>query len=428
MTALYPLLWRWHFLIGLLAAPVLILISITGALYVFEPQLEPVFESFQKHPPCQDCRRLSYAQLAEIGQAQQPGWLLHELVLPGPGRSVQVQLEHPQEAEPDQVVFLDPHDGSVLHQRGKNEGLFVFILRLHRTLLAGEAGRYLTELVISWVFVTLLLGFALWWPRRARGPGGWWPRLRSRGRRFWRDLHSVTGFYLLPLLLLISFTGLFFSPLAGKSMLGGMYLADQLPALYLDPPKVSNPPVAGSRLPADFFIQDFLNRSGADHFDIHFPEAATDAAVLSTHVAHELWHLHQAHYDPYSGALLGEARWADLKPGAKALMLFFPLHTGNIFGLGTQVLAFVSALLLCAISITGVLMWWRRRPAGQLGLPPVAERQAGLPWPLWPLMLLLACLMPLFGASVLALLLVSGMQRLRRRSLRKPGAPARDSL
>ena len=39
----YVAVWRWHFYVGLLVAPVLLIMAITGALYLFEHEIERVW-------------------------------------------------------------------------------------------------------------------------------------------------------------------------------------------------------------------------------------------------------------------------------------------------------------------------------------------------------------------------------------------------
>ncbi|WP_203564069.1 PepSY domain-containing protein [Deefgea sp. CFH1-16] len=38
----YAVVWRWHFYAGLLVIPVLMLLAVTGAIYLFKPQLDPL--------------------------------------------------------------------------------------------------------------------------------------------------------------------------------------------------------------------------------------------------------------------------------------------------------------------------------------------------------------------------------------------------
>ena len=38
--SLYRALWRWHFYAGLLCVPFVVLLAITGSIYLFKPQVE----------------------------------------------------------------------------------------------------------------------------------------------------------------------------------------------------------------------------------------------------------------------------------------------------------------------------------------------------------------------------------------------------
>ncbi|MGQ7396595.1 PepSY domain-containing protein, partial [Streptococcus suis] len=60
----------------------------------------------------------------------------------------------------------------------------------------------------SWTIVMVLTGLVLWWPRGGRLAGVVYPRLTAGGRRFWRDLHGVTGFWVSAMTLLLLVSGL----------------------------------------------------------------------------------------------------------------------------------------------------------------------------------------------------------------------------
>jgi len=42
LLAQHRLLWRWHFYAGLFVMPLLLVLAITGTLYCFQPQIEPL--------------------------------------------------------------------------------------------------------------------------------------------------------------------------------------------------------------------------------------------------------------------------------------------------------------------------------------------------------------------------------------------------
>ena len=37
---LYRAIWRWHFYAGLFVVPFILLLALTGAIYLFKPQLD----------------------------------------------------------------------------------------------------------------------------------------------------------------------------------------------------------------------------------------------------------------------------------------------------------------------------------------------------------------------------------------------------
>ena len=415
VSRLHPQIWRWHFWVGLWVTPVLLIVSLTGALYAFEPQLRPLLEPAWSHPPCENaCQRLSYQRLLETAEARFPQRVATHLENPGAGYSIQVEMQTRGQPDSDErIVFVDPHTGRILADHRKGTGLLDQVLALHRRLLAGTLGNYLVELAISWVLVTLILGLVLWWPGARRFRGGWWLRRGARGRLRWRDWHSVFGLYLLPLALLLTATGLFLAPLAQKSVIGMMYLADQIPALYLREPNVEPPDAATRPLPLDDFIADFTADGSAREFSVHLPSAADEPLEISAHIGREVSRLQIAFYDPYRGQRLGTMRWDELAPGAKALLLLFPLHTGNIAGLAGQIVVCIASLMLAAITLFGLWMWWLRRPPGKLGAPAGTDH-APLPWWLWPTAAGLGILLPAFGVSMLALLAWHGMRLLTR--------------
>lgn len=41
-TSLYRTVWRWHFYAGIIFAPFLFILAVTGAIYLFKPQIEGV--------------------------------------------------------------------------------------------------------------------------------------------------------------------------------------------------------------------------------------------------------------------------------------------------------------------------------------------------------------------------------------------------
>jgi len=93
-------------------------------------------------------------------------------------------------------------------------------------------------------------------------------------------------------------------------------------------------------------------------------------------------------------------------------------HEGALFGLANQILGTLTALLLATLSVSGAVMWWRRRPTGLLGAP-IPRTRPRFGFMLAGAVLMLAIWMPLFGATLAAVavaerLALRGMPKLRR--------------
>ncbi len=69
-----------------------------------------------------------------------------------------------------------------------------------------------------------------------------------------------------------------------------------------------------------------------------------------------------------------------------------------------QLIGVLTAIALCTISILGVVMWLKQKPQGAIGAP-ATFAGASKPWMIVA-MFVLALLLPLFGASVVVLLVV----------------------
>lgn len=112
------------------------------------------------------------------------------------------------------------------------------------------------------------------------------------------------------------------------------------------------------------------------------------------------------HIDRYSGKILAEAAFADYSFIAKAMAVGIALHQGDL-GLWSALLNVAFCLLVVFLCVSGMVMWWVRRPkgSGRLGAPAVPAQA-----PLWKtgalVMLATALAFPLAGGVLLAVLLL----------------------
>ncbi|WP_369073642.1 PepSY domain-containing protein [Phytopseudomonas daroniae] len=63
---------------------------------------------------------------------------------------------------------------------------------------------------------------------------------------------------------------------------------------------------------------------------------------------------------PWSGEVLAIHRWNELDPGARAVAVIYPLHTGALGGTWLEAVMAAGGLALTLLGITGIGLWWRR--------------------------------------------------------------------
>lgn len=411
----YGILWRWHFLAGLVACPVILVLAITGAAYVFQPELETAMYSELREVRPRGERKPIDELVASFPADCKPGWMD---VPTRPETTLRVWCGG--EGKPS--AFVDPYTGAYLGREVWDDTLFGFLLKVHWELYLGERGRLIVEWATSWTIVLLFSGAYLWWPSR-KGGGKWWPRRGVAPRQKLRDLHSVFGAYMIPALLIISATGLFWTRLAGEDRWAKIS-SDAADEVWEKQPKSSVPPGAtvAARIGYDRALVaagfDIRNEARAVSMEI---TAEPDAAYLiyASDLHHGApWATEIRFVDAYSGKLLQTAGWEGRSLLNKIGNAGYSLHVGSILSWPGRILALVAGLVLAGLTITGPWMWWKRRPRGKLGVPPRAERFA---WPLIAGIGVLGWLMPTVGYTLLAVAAFElGYFVVRRRLALKP--------
>jgi len=109
--------------------------------------------------------------------------------------------------------------------------------------------------------------------------------------------------------------------------------------------------------------------------------------------------------DPVTGAVLNRENFNQRHPIDQIVGFGIAAHEGQLFGWFNQALGVLTAAGLCLLAVSGVVMWWRRRPEGRLGAPePVGSDRLALG--LGFLLIGFGLFLPLFGLSLIVVGLI----------------------
>lgn len=432
---LYRTIWRWHFYAGLIVAPFLLILSVTGAIYLFKDELnDALMPGLQIVAPV--ATPVAPSRMIVAAVASVPGVPTRIDLPDAPDRPAKVWIDAAT-GEPRQVM-VDPGSGRVLGSYVYTRTLVGFADVMHGSLTFGPWGDAVVELAACWALMLIASGLFLWWPRGRRSLAGvLWPRWRARGQMFWRDLHAVTGVWSVALIAFLLLTGLPWAVVQGPLVRGAFtamgigneaarfgHVAPQsrpLGTLGDMPWSQETMPMAASDPAhaehgggtAHATMPDYAAMVGTDAiaakaraagivggYRLYLPSGPTGIyTVLVSPRQPEGQRTLQ--YDRWSGRLLGENGWSRYGIGAKAVELGVQIHMGRYFGIANQLLMLFPCIAIVLLVVSGVTMWWRRRPKGRLAAPPPVSgaRLRGA------IMLLVVAgvVLPLFGASLLVL-------------------------
>ena len=164
---------------------------------------------------------------------------------------------------------------------------------------------------------------------------------------------------------------------------------------------------AGPAAPA-ISLQDVQNiatqRKVEPGYSITLPTTATGVFTIAV-FADDPRNDATLHVDQYTGKVLADVRFEQYGTVARATEIGVMLHEGKMFGTFNQIVVLLICLMILLSAVSGVVIWWKRRPQGKFGVPPLRHDL-----PKWKtgvvIMLALAVVFPLVGASLVVVWLL----------------------
>jgi uncharacterized iron-regulated membrane protein len=417
-TALYRTIWRWHFYAGLLVMPLVLILSLTGSIYLFKPQIdrweERAFRGLSMEGEVSPGIQVR-AALDAFPDARFDAYRLPEQR----GDAAAITLA-PADGAPPREVFVSPQ-GRVLGSFDPETRITATIAKFHGSLMLGTFGDWIVELAASWAIVMILSGLYLWWPKDRRLAGVLWPRLSLGGRAFWRDLHAVIGFWVSGLALFMLATGLPWAGVWGSALASvraelGLVKGVQDWKIGGGDAHAAHHHGGGAMSPGPAVAYDFtmfnLVVAEAKGEHLAFPASVlppgapqrfgppTGQVWTAKSEAQDRPLQRSVTYDLASGRAIARDGFADKHPIDRFINYGIAWHEGQLLGWFNRLVGVLTALMLVMLTVSGFAMWRKRRPAGSgLGAPPAPARKVTRSG-IVASGILLAALLPLFALSL----------------------------
>jgi len=421
MRSIFGRLHRWA---GLVTAAFLFFSGVTGAVISWDHELDDLLNK-QFHDVTSAGPAKPSVELAALIEQRDPHVRVN-YILTTPEKNESLSFFLQPRIDPStgkrftdvnyNQVFIDPNTGAELGRRMwgavwpvTSENFVSFLYKLHYTMHIPEfwgsdrwGARLLGIIAIIWT-IDCFVGFYLTLPTRRLANAGRAPAVsRELGKGFWArwkpawkiktsgsgyrinfDIHRAFSLWTWALLFIIAFTAFslnlyfeVFSPIMKK-------VSNYTPTPYeqreyrdLDHP--IEPKMTWS---------DILARATADGKARGWEAPVGSLFYGAAHGVYAAAFFHpgddhgaagvapaQLYYDSEDGRPIGDrVPWVGT-PADIFVQLQFPLHSGRIVGLPGRILISAMGLVVAALSVTGVVIWWRKRRARVRSRAPVTER------------------------------------------------------
>ncbi|MFC0275017.1 PepSY-associated TM helix domain-containing protein [Metabacillus herbersteinensis] len=423
-SSLYQTVWRWHFYAGIIFAPLLFILAVTGSIYLFKPQIEQViYQDYYEVNPQKDKISAS-EQIEEVKKLYPDSGVTTYRPGENATRSSEVNITTDNESL---TIFIDPYTGKSIGELNNEAKIMDKIEEIHGELMAGTLGDRIVELAACWAVVLIVTGLYLWFPKKKQGLSGFLiPRFNKGKKILRRDLHAVPAFWIAAGMLFLIMTGLPWSGLWGNNFQslatnsGSGYppsiWVGSAPTSTIKTKDIANVPWAAENLDVPISeikgiiplsIDDVVaiaNREGIHPtYTVYIPNEKEGVYTLSAFPP-KAQDEATMHIDQYSGAVLADYRYENYGLIGKIVAWGITLHKGTQFGLVNQLISLLVCIGIILVSVSGFYLWLKRKPKKEMGAP---KSPSIIKMKIFLILLIgLGILFPLVGLSLIVVCLI----------------------
>ena len=424
----YTTVWRWHFYAGLFCLPFILWLSCTGLIYLFKPQIDTWFDHPYDHLSIQQPHSPSEQVQAALTAVPEGVFSAYEMP-PSSDAAGRVLL-----AVNDQIikVYVHPETLDVMKIINQNDEFTRKIFALHGEFMLGDLGSHIMQIAAGWTVVLIITGIFMWLGKggKFKAAGMLYPRFRRKDRPFWKDLHSVLGFWFSIIVLFLIISGLPWSASWGAMLKNvrewtgytqsqqdwvsssteqaqqqkqkfdqtkqqhaahhGMIHATQLDAAAMQTLDRVVAQTPGFQFAAPVLVKPAI---------INMQQPWTVESQAQNRTLREKVFFNSqgeiSHYQHFSDQLLLD----------RAIGYAVAIHEGRFFGWLNVFIGVVTLVSLILICTSALEMWLKRKPAHVLGAPPMVLSQK-LSWSVRISIIILAILLPVLGLSLIAIVIL----------------------
>lgn len=213
---MHKTIWfKIHFILGLTAGLVLLVVGTSGAILSFEKEILKAINKDSYEVSVPNSAKLSTKELLEKFQVKMPDTKVSSISFSSEPEDSTVLNVTSKENRKGINYYINPYTAEILPDIVGRD-FFSFNLRLHRWLAfsgdAREVGKQAVAISTVALIILAISGVIIYWGRIKRAFfKSFTFTTKHHGRAFLSTMHSAVGMWVLPFYLLASLTGLYWS-------------------------------------------------------------------------------------------------------------------------------------------------------------------------------------------------------------------------
>lgn len=366
-----------HLWVGLFTGIIVVIVSVTGCIQVFDEELFALFhknlvEVNRTGPPKPVSELLAIAQKVEgktrpitsikIGE-EQDSYVFSNFKV---NKRENITLSYFSQFKYKDDIYINQYTGQILGVIDSRYEFFNLVEQLHRQLLLVKpVGSVVVGACVLLFLLMLITGFMLWLPKNYR-------QLKQNIRVRWNakfkrvnyDVHNSFGFYVLPIAIIIAITGLTWSFKWWEKGLYNLFGSAKKVELARKAPLITTPDTTADHLDQIFYDMQQQVKGNYRVIGFNLPEKKEKVIMTYVYLKNRTdgWrNMSYYYYDSRTGKLFDELIHSQKPLGLKWRNSNKDIHTGRIYGLPTQILAFIASFICASLPITGFLIWWGKK-------------------------------------------------------------------
>lgn len=384
----WVLVHRW---VGLAMAGFLVVAGLTGSLLAFYPELDAAMNpQLQVQAPYAGAPMLDAVTLLERAYAARPEIMADSAIAPYRENApllMWVWARNPKGPPVDGELYLDPYTGEVLGSRNWGDlrqgrtNLMPFIYALHYSLALGDIGTLLFGIIAILWTLDCFVGFYLTLPRGRPFLQKWKPAWWIAPKRLNYDLHRAFSLWTWVMLFVLAWSSVALNlPMVYRPVME-LFFSFSEDDHHHDEGQADGPPeppmgwragyLRGQELMGEAMAQHGVgaHREDALRYDHH--EVRFNYWVATKFKdGGDPYDWFGVSFDARNGELR-EIHLEDLAPGRQPAGDFLTrwlvdLHMAKVWGLPYRIFVCLMGLVVTMLSVTGVIIWWRKR-RGRVG-------------------------------------------------------------